>query len=278
MKKCILTFIILWVLITCKPVTVYASQWCQDNIGWWYAKDDGTYVQNEWYKIEGQWYFFNQEGYCLTNTLTPDGYWLDENGYFNEQKRIYSKCVFNPASYVKVGNRYLITGDICDTGYMSQNVIDQIQPGDMIVTPSISNYDRVCEFNFMQPVAGIIDKDGKRTLVTSYIYRDVRLEWLGWSETGNLIEQNYYLNSQEMYGDATDSMDWPIYRIVEKNVTLVADTNTDYKSMIDEFFTLESCLEAWTGNGWSDRNKVLEIYLNGNYIEEAINIEANYAG
>lgn len=260
---------------------VASAEWKQSNAGWRYESSDGFYVQDGWKQIEGQWYFFDEEGYCLMNTLTPDGYWVDENGHFDEQKRIYGKCVFSPTKYVKTENKYLITGEICDTGYMDQEVINQIQKGDMIITPSPLFVDRVCEFNFMQPVENIINEGGKQTLVTSYVYRWEGIEWLEWdSVSGNLIECNYYLNSQDMSQAETYSTGFPVYRIVVKDVTLIADENTKYKmeSDIDEFSTLEQCLDAWTGNDWVDKNKVWEIYLKGSHIEEAVNIEENYVG
>ena len=38
-----------------------------------------------WQKIDGEWYYFNQKsdgnkGVLLTNTVTPDGYQVDEHG------------------------------------------------------------------------------------------------------------------------------------------------------------------------------------------------------
>lgn len=202
------------------------AEWKQSNAGWWYEIDDGSYVKDGWKQIEGQWYFFDKEGYCLMNTLTPDGYWVDENGHFDEQKRIYGKCVFNPTSYVKIGDKYLITGEICDTGYIDQELINQIQKGDVIITPDPLSGERVCEFNFMQPVEDIIYENGKRTLVTSYVYVYCwrGIEWMGWdSVSDNLIECNYYLNSQEMSQATTYSTGFPVYRIVVKNVTLITD-------------------------------------------------------
>ena len=73
--------------------------WQQDDKGWWY-KIPGGYVANDWLKnndhlfymdekgymitgwkqIKGQWYYFNDKGEMLLNTVTPDGYHVDENG------------------------------------------------------------------------------------------------------------------------------------------------------------------------------------------------------
>ena len=58
--------------------------WKQDAAGWWYQNEDGTYVKSEWSWIEGRCYYFNEDGYCLQNTQTPDGYSVDMQGAWIE--------------------------------------------------------------------------------------------------------------------------------------------------------------------------------------------------
>lgn len=66
--------------------TAFAGEWKQDSIGWWYQNDDGSYPSNTWQWIDGNYdgiaesYFFDANGYCLMNTITPDGYTVDLNG------------------------------------------------------------------------------------------------------------------------------------------------------------------------------------------------------
>ena len=64
--------------------------WKKDNIGWWYQNHDGTYPKSQWKSINSKWYYFNQKGYLLTNTTTPDGYKVDHNGEWVE-KKVYKK-------------------------------------------------------------------------------------------------------------------------------------------------------------------------------------------
>ncbi len=46
----------------------YAGSWKQDETGWWYQNDDGTYLVNTWYQdTDGSWYFLNEEGYMISN-------------------------------------------------------------------------------------------------------------------------------------------------------------------------------------------------------------------
>ncbi|MCI8606236.1 MAG: hypothetical protein HFG72_05215 [Hungatella sp.] len=61
-------------------MAVYAGQWRLDHVGWWYENDDGTYASNGWYWVDSLCYYFNQQGYCLLDTITPDGYTVNANG------------------------------------------------------------------------------------------------------------------------------------------------------------------------------------------------------
>ncbi len=66
-------------------IPAFAGEWKQDNTGWWWQENDGTYPTNTWCWLDGnqdgisECYYFNEAGYLLTNTFTPDGYWV--NGY-----------------------------------------------------------------------------------------------------------------------------------------------------------------------------------------------------
>ena len=58
----------------------FAGTWMKDTNGWWYSNDDGTYPNSGWTPIDGAFYYFQSNGYILTNTTTPDGYTVDANG------------------------------------------------------------------------------------------------------------------------------------------------------------------------------------------------------
>ena len=78
-----------------------SGAWLKDSVGWWYCNADHSYPANCWQLINDRWYFFNGAGYMttgwilwnniyyycdpssgamLTNTWTPDGYYVDNNG------------------------------------------------------------------------------------------------------------------------------------------------------------------------------------------------------
>lgn len=56
--------------------------WQQDAFGWRVLNPDGSYVVNSWYQSpeSGMWYYMGADGYMLTNTSTPDGLWVNEDG------------------------------------------------------------------------------------------------------------------------------------------------------------------------------------------------------
>ncbi len=61
--------------------TAFAGTWRRDNRGWWYENDEGTYEWNSWVRDpDGSWYYLGADGYMLTNTVTPDGYYVDGSG------------------------------------------------------------------------------------------------------------------------------------------------------------------------------------------------------
>ena len=65
----------------------YTVGWNQDDKGWWYSPDGNTYYKSEWSIIKGYKYYFNQEGYALTNWQKIDGKW-----YFFETTKGDFEC------------------------------------------------------------------------------------------------------------------------------------------------------------------------------------------
>lgn len=66
-------------------VPAFAGQWEQDQNGFRYKNDDGTYKTGWHQDVDGKWYYLDNTTNCmLTNTITPDGYFVDENGIWIE--------------------------------------------------------------------------------------------------------------------------------------------------------------------------------------------------
>lgn len=60
--------------------TALAGEWKQDQTGWWYQNDDGSYPISTWQDIEGKQYYFGADGYMFYNTTTPDGKQVGADG------------------------------------------------------------------------------------------------------------------------------------------------------------------------------------------------------
>lgn len=80
MKKYLTTALIASALTLTMAMTSFAGQWQENTVGWWYQNDDGSYPTNNWQWIDGRSYYFDSQGYCLMDTVTPDGYTVDASG------------------------------------------------------------------------------------------------------------------------------------------------------------------------------------------------------
>jgi N-acetylmuramoyl-L-alanine amidase len=58
--------------------------WKQNDTGYWYVKEDGSYPKEKFEKINGTWYYFDNSGYMLADKWKkrPDGAWyyFDKSG------------------------------------------------------------------------------------------------------------------------------------------------------------------------------------------------------
>lgn len=67
-------------------LTAFGGQWMADETGLWYQNDDGSYPSGSWQWIDAdndgiaECYYFDENGYCLINTITPDGNIVNASG------------------------------------------------------------------------------------------------------------------------------------------------------------------------------------------------------
>lgn len=86
MKKKLFSVLLATGLSVSATFAAFAGSWQQDNTGWWYLNDDESYPVCGWQWIDGnadgiaELYYFNDAGYCLMDTVTPDGYVVNESG------------------------------------------------------------------------------------------------------------------------------------------------------------------------------------------------------
>ena len=85
-KKGLLTLGLVATMCLSCSISTYAAEWKQNDIGWWWETSLGTYPTNSWCRIDGnhdgiaERYYFDENGYLLVNTTTPDNYTVNENG------------------------------------------------------------------------------------------------------------------------------------------------------------------------------------------------------
>lgn len=79
MKKAI-AIVIATATMASQAMPTFAAEWKQNEIGYWYQEDNGSYPTNSWKWINGKCYYFDSNGYMLANTTTPDGYTVDATG------------------------------------------------------------------------------------------------------------------------------------------------------------------------------------------------------
>lgn len=53
--------------------------WKYNGIGWWIEDTSGWYPTGMWQKIDGTWYYFNDEGYMASGEWV-NGYWINYDG------------------------------------------------------------------------------------------------------------------------------------------------------------------------------------------------------
>lgn len=129
MKKTlyILTAIMLITMMT--SFTVWAGKWRMGDGKWWYDNENGTYLVNGWHWVDGngdgmaECYFFDENGWILTNSMTPDGYQVDANGAWNINGIVQIKPVVEvkrndniPADAIEYnGHHYYFYQGVCKT-------------------------------------------------------------------------------------------------------------------------------------------------------------------
>lgn len=85
-KKGIKIFTTALFMSACLNQITFAGKWKSDEVGQWYQNDDGSYPVSTWQWIDGnrdgvsESYYFNENGYMLANTVTPDNYTVNADG------------------------------------------------------------------------------------------------------------------------------------------------------------------------------------------------------
>ena len=97
MKKFSTVLVLSLMLSSFFALTAFAGSWLTAKDGWWYRYDDGSYPISQWVWLDGdndgvsECYYFNQWGYLITNTHSPDGYYVDANGAWVDSGRVQTR-------------------------------------------------------------------------------------------------------------------------------------------------------------------------------------------
>lgn len=113
MKRKTIVGIVTAIITLSMSMTAFAAQWQSDANGWWYQNDDGSYPVNTWQWIDGngdgaaESYYFNEQGYCLMNTTTPDGYTVNPAGAWTINGVVQTQQLTPPPVVNNVQAKYL---------------------------------------------------------------------------------------------------------------------------------------------------------------------------
>ena len=108
--------------------TVFAGTWengsGENSQRWKYNYGNGTYAQNSWQWIDGnndgiaECYYFDADGWMLSDTITSDGYQVNENGAWVKDNNVQTKSLSNEQhtniTNASDGTYYLYKTDVYD--------------------------------------------------------------------------------------------------------------------------------------------------------------------
>lgn len=96
---------------TVLPQTVSAASWKQNQSGWWYQEDNGSYPKNQWKKISSKWYWFDANGYMATGwkKISGNWYYLQSDGAMLERgwHKIGSRWYYMYKSGIMASNTWI---------------------------------------------------------------------------------------------------------------------------------------------------------------------------
>ena len=86
MRKTGLAVTILAFSFTAISAMISFANWHMDNTGYWWENEDGSYAKDQWLWLDGnqdgiaECYYFDENGYMLSDAVAPDGSQVDKDG------------------------------------------------------------------------------------------------------------------------------------------------------------------------------------------------------
>ena len=119
-KNGLLSVIVLVGMVTLgMAATAFAGQWMQNDIGWWYQNEDGSYPAAEWKWIDSdgdgvaECYYFYGDGYMAHNNdiekqhVNDDGQWVIDDKI--QHKTLVSQEYKSPDGTFYINGQYILT-------------------------------------------------------------------------------------------------------------------------------------------------------------------------
>lgn len=114
--------------------------WEEENGRKKYRKNDGTFIYNSWMSLDEKSYYFDESGYMLADTITPDGVYVnskgEKTGYMpgwtqldGEQRFIQKNGYYASATWIEENGKWYYFNLAC------QLVTDSITPDGYYVGP-----------------------------------------------------------------------------------------------------------------------------------------------
>ena len=170
-NKLLGVFIFALVCVGLMSVTVYAGTWEKDSNGWWYKIGDYARLRNGWQWIDGnndgiaECYYFDSNGYCLTDTTTPDGYRVNADGAWIENGTVKTMVL----------------------SQSSQNSND-VYSGTYEYQYNVSDYGTWKSTLYREPIT-VVMQDNDHLLVDGDIYTRTDSTFYGRNTAGNAFEK-----------------------------------------------------------------------------------------
>lgn len=156
MNKMMISLITGVVLFFLADFPTFAGEWKQDDGGWWYQNDDGTYPAAEWQWIDddedgvAECYYFYSDGYMAYNNTIDDNF-VNQNGQWESAGKIQTKRMSAPSGTLLQNGR-----DFTYAHYMrTMPVLKYVYSGEMYDIVVVLNTDHVIEQEDCYEITGV---------------------------------------------------------------------------------------------------------------------------
>ena len=89
--------------------------WHDTDAGKMYMKPDGSYVTSNWLSVDDEYYYMNENGILLTDTVTPDGYYVNSSGERQGYMPGWTQDADGRWRYIQKNGYYMSNGWMQDT-------------------------------------------------------------------------------------------------------------------------------------------------------------------